>query len=978
MNLKPLPALVSLSLPLFAVSALLLQLAPSGLAKGMGPPRGEDEANAGLGFAVEGKGRDVMTHMNEVLNRRGLVQGFDNRTARFVTVGYAVVTAPPGSADYHQSRRLAWQAAMQDARMQFVYFYSARVSTEIESVYEEPNAATLIDTQARGSADGLGQAVIRLVHKEVLARGVDLDSPSGRAVAKGIAEKVLASSEIRSAVRVAANGEIAGLQALETFEATNPGEQTEIGVIAVSSQKSRAMVNAIRGEGKAATGASKGSIEEWVMSLPVEQLIYTQGVLLRSGPGGEVWCLAFSQSSASSSGSQRSVLMARNKAYANGMQDLRDFAGVQVLCEQVSQASESVVELAGMGEIYESESSYREAVLSSGAKMEIAPVTPIRNWQGRHRLAKETPLVGSVYAWRASLKGTANVLLGDPASESATVGGEVCLGCTLHCQHEGGEVEAARSERSAVTEGLDEAILVALERGLTTRAGRDESYGAFVLTLVPLDGEATREQVALMQATAKTQLAEFFGAQVLSETESRFSEDNGVVASYFSSMSKVSVDKLLRGVGMHGLSKGLGGLLYGVFIASEKENDVSVAVSLSMRGGAPKEGESVEVMATGIAAIVGGAIDDARSNALQSARREAVEKVMGMTVVGFIQVKDMDVMRSGTFSDTRGFIEKWEEISGGQEGDYYIVRISARVTPKKLYDSYASHLASIGTPRFYVDAGDLPDEVSDLLAKIGRSQSSLEGELRAAAGGGGGPKVDRLIGLSDEQQRDLIELEDAILRFIGSTGGGFKAPVTDYLLGLGLPITELRGDASYIVRLKPKFEAVFHPINARVGLRLTLGVSLDDAVTGDAYLALDSDGRASNFGLTDEINRNVVIQKALDSIKGELHEKVNAVIEGFLRNGQLARIEFWEHMKWLSGKEDSVHQAIAGLPGVVKVTREIDGAEDELVFNVWYRGPVDFLEPMVTDALSQYVPSCSEVYVPVYQGAKEIVYMPSM
>ncbi len=976
MNLKPLPALVSLSLPLFAVSALLLQLAPSGLAKGMGPPRGQDEANAGLGFAVEGNGRDVMTHMNEVLNRRGLVQGFDNRTARFVTVGYAVVTAPPGSADYHQSRRAAWQSAMQQARKECANFYSAKVSSEIESVYEEPNAVTLIETQARGGAGGPGQAVIRLIHKEVLAKGVDLDSPSGRAKAKGIARAVLATSEIRSAVRVAANAEVAGLQALQTYESTNPGEKTEIGVIAVSSKKSRAMVNAMRGEGKAATGTSKGSVEEWVQSLPIEQLIYTQGILLRTGPGGEVWCLAFSQSPASS-GSQRGKIMARQQAVVNARQDLRDFAGMQVLSEQVSQSSESVVELAGMEEIYESENSYSEFVKSAAEEIDFSGVTTIRSWGASHPLAKETSLVGSVCAWRASLKGTVDVLLGTSPGAPTAAGGSVCLGCPLHCQDETGEALAASEKRSTGVENLESARLIALEGGLTTRAGRDESYGAFVLTLVPLDGEATREQVALMQATAKTQLGEFFGAQVSSETESRFSEDNGVVDSYFSSMSKVSVDKLLRGVGMHGLSKGRGGLLYGVFIASEKENDISVAVSLSMRGGAPKEGESVEVMATGIAAIVGGAISDARSNALQSAQREAVEKVMGMTVVGFIQVKDMDVMRSGTFSDTRGFIEKWEEISGGPEGDYYIVRISARVTPKKLYDSYASHLASIGTPRFYVDAGDLPDEVSDLLAKIGRSQSSLEGELREAAGGGGGPKVDRLIGLSDEQQRDLFELEVAILRFIGSTGGGFRAPVTDYLLGLGLPITELRGDASYIVRLKPKFEAVSHPIHSRVGLRLTLGVSLDDAVTGDAYLALDSDGRASNFGLTDEINRNVVIQKAFDSIKGELHEKINGVIEGFLSNGQLARIEFWEHMKWLSGKEDSVHQAIEGLPGVVKVTHEIDGAEDELVFNVWYRGPVDFLEPMVTDALSQYVPSCSEVYVPVYQGAKEIVYMPS-
>jgi hypothetical protein len=975
MNLKSLRALFSRSLPILAVAGLLLQVAPSGFAKGMGQARGDDEANAGLGFAVERIDRDVMAHLNEVLNERGLDLGFNPDSERFVAVGVSVVNAPPGSPGYHASRRAAWQSAMQQARAEFARFYSAMVSSEVESVYEETDAAALIETQARGGADVAGQAVIRLIHKEVLAEGVDLDSPDGRAKALEIAQAVLATSDIRSAVRVSANAEVAGLQALQTYESTNPGEKTEIGVIAVSSKKSRAMVNAMRGEGKAATGAPKGSVEEWVQSLPIEQLIYTQGVLPRTGPDGEVWCLAFSQSSART-GSQQGRAMARQQAVTNARQDLRDFAGMQVISQQVSQSSESVVVLAGMEEIYESESSYREAVRSAAESADQSGVTIIRFWESSHPLSKEALLAGSVCAWRASLRGTIDVLGSSPGAPTAA-GGSVCLGCSLHCQNESGDAVDVPDGRLTAVEDLDSAKLIALERGQTTRAGHDESYGAFVLTLVALEGEASREQIALMQATAKTQLAEFFGAQVSSETESRYSEDNGVVDSYFSSMSKVSVEQLLRGVGMHDLSKGRGGLLYGVFIACEKENEVSDALSLSMRGGAPKEGDSVEVMATGIAAIVGGALSDARSNALQSAQREAVEKVMGMTVVGFIQVKDMDVMRSGTFSDTRGFIEKWDEISGGPEGDYYKVRIAARVTPKKLYDSYTSHLASIGTPRFYVDAGDLPDEVSGLLAKIGRDQSSMGGELRAAAGGGGGSKVDRLIGLSDDQQEDLMELEAAILRFIGSTGGGFRAPVTEYLLGLGFPITELRGDASYIVRLKPKFESVVHPIHSREGLRLTLAVSLEDAVSGDTYLALDSDGRASNFGLTDEINRNVVIQKAFDSIKEELHEKVNGVIEGFLSDGQLVRVEFWEHMKWLSGKEAAVQQAIAGLPGVVKVDRDIDGGEDELVLSVWYRGPVDFLEQMVTDALPQRVPSLFGVYVPIDQRVKGIVYMPS-
>jgi hypothetical protein len=290
-----------------------------------GAPAPELAPNAGVGAPVNTPSmKDTLT---QKLSSRGWVEGYDEERDRFVVIGIGVVRAPVGTAAYLDSRRFGWMSAMQQARLELVTFMTARDSTIVETLYEGPNVQEEINIQAAA---------------------------------------------------------VAGLQVVETYESTQPGagNKTEIGIIAIYSAKSRQMSSALLGKAQPPTGKAKTTIQQWVDSLSVDQLLYTQGIQLRTDENGNVCLVAFAQA-APRTASQRSVNAARNKAYANGMGDLRDFVGTMVVVSSMDNA--------GAG-----------AISSVGKSLSLPGVTRVRHWQAFHPLEKGRPMVGQVLVWNAS------------------------------------------------------------------------------------------------------------------------------------------------------------------------------------------------------------------------------------------------------------------------------------------------------------------------------------------------------------------------------------------------------------------------------------------------------------------------------------------------------------------------------------------------------------------------------------------------
>ncbi len=290
-----------------------------------GAPATELAPNAGVEATVNTP--SVMDALTQKLNSRGWVTGYDEERDRFVVIGLGVVGAPVGSAAYLDSRRLGWLVAMQDARHKLVTFMTARDSASVETLYEGPNAQEEINIQAAA---------------------------------------------------------VLGLQVVETYESTQPGagNRTEIGIIAVCSAESRQMSSALLGKAQPPTGKSKMTIHEWVNSLSLEQLLYTQGVQQRTDENGNVCLVAFAQA-APRTASQRSVLAASRKAYANGMQDLRSFVGTMVVVSNMDNAD-------------------AEAISSVGKSLSLPGVTTVRHWQAFHPFEKGRPMVGQVLVWNAN------------------------------------------------------------------------------------------------------------------------------------------------------------------------------------------------------------------------------------------------------------------------------------------------------------------------------------------------------------------------------------------------------------------------------------------------------------------------------------------------------------------------------------------------------------------------------------------------
>jgi len=99
--------------------------------------------------------------------------------------------------------------------------------------------------------------------------------------------------------------------------------------------------------------------------------------------------------------------------------------------------------------------------------------------------------------------------------------------------------------------------------------------------------------------------------------------------------------------------------------------------------------ESKEIIATGMGS---GDKATAMDDAINEALRQAVEQGVGTYITTSTTVAQMMLVEDRIYSESRGFVENYEILSEGAEGDSYKVKIKARVSMGKL----KNELAAIG------------------------------------------------------------------------------------------------------------------------------------------------------------------------------------------------------------------------------------------------------------------------------------------
>lgn len=268
---------------------------------------------------------------------------------------------------------------------------------------------------------------------------------------------------------------------------------------------------------------------------------------------------------------------------------------------------------------------------------------------------------------------------------------------------------------AAVPAAVDEAVKQMQADGAEVRAGCTKSLGVFVVasgTAEITGSKAKAKTVARLNAVKK--LGSFLGASMSAEdragmTATTDSDGKEVMTEFFSSMTSEKVNQLLKGVQDYGADSDGDTITYVVYMTA-KGQDKSAELSAAMDA----MGDKGTVQAVG----------EGRTHdvAVQLALRSAVEQVVGTMVVGETKISDNEAVRNKIFSGAEGFVDEYRITAEATVAVGTRIEIIARVSKKKILDSYRVYLKALGDPVFYLEctSSDSDGEDKQISARFGQ------------------------------------------------------------------------------------------------------------------------------------------------------------------------------------------------------------------------------------------------------------------
>ncbi|MEI7657734.1 MAG: hypothetical protein WCK33_06670 [Phycisphaerae bacterium] len=351
--------------------------------------------------------------------------------------------------------------------------------------------------------------------------------------------------------------------------------------------------------------------------------------------------------------------------------------------------------------------------------------------------------------------------------------------------------------------------------------GRCDADGQFAVAVAVLGGDS-RQAFEQAKMAAQRAIAEQFGVNISGESISTDSSKTAgnltEFSSFFSSTTSTSVRDTLRGIAARGVVDS-GTKRLAIFVLTqrsiERQGDLRRAVN-------NRNDEPAAVVATGVAMVRDSRADTAARVALDSAKRQAVEMVMGAMMIGqsnasVSSTDQTERFGSYVFSNSAGFIDSYRVLEERQDSDVYVVRIEATIVPKKLFDSYREHLQSVGDPVFGIDANGDPRLLDSL---------------------------------------------------------------TEYFIGKGLKIKEGVDGADFLINAKMKYTAVKDPADPeRTGIRGELAWSIVNATTRQSMSQMQTDGRSTSFlGSDDNRQKDLVLEQIMKKKGPEIHGKLQEFV----------------------------------------------------------------------------------------------------
>ena len=366
----------------------------------------------------------------------------------------------------------------------------------------------------------------------------------------------------------------------------------------------------------------------------------------------------------------------------------------------------------------------------------------------------------------------------------------------------------------AVPAAVDAAVKQMQADGAEVRAGFDKGLGVFVVASGTADitgSKAKAKTVARVNAVQR--LGEFMGSQISAASRHETSEAtvNGQteVKEFFSSVTEVQVRQLLKGVQDYG-SDSDGDTVTAIVYLTTKAQDKSAELKAAMNA----MGDEGTVKAVGE-----GQTHDA---AVQLALRSAVEQVVGTMVVGETKITDNEAVRNKIFSGAEGFVDEYRITAEVSATVGTRIEVVAKVSKKKLLDSYRAYLKALGDPVFYLECTSEDSDCEDkqIAARFGQFFRKLGFKISKTPEG-----ADYCINASGSYRR-------------------VKSPMDE---------NEVYTQYSMVIKVLSK--------------------------TGEELLSLPNNPRKSAVSLGDpEREREICADKAFKQMEKPVHEAINAMI----------------------------------------------------------------------------------------------------
>lgn len=198
--------------------------------------------------------------------------------------------------------------------------------------------------------------------------------------------------------------------------------------------------------------------------------------------------------------------------------------------------------------------------------------------------------------------------------------------------------------------------------------------------------EAVKEVTGALKTAFKAKTVASLNLEVSGETSK--------TEMFVSSLTESSIDQMVKGVQVVSSGKNESDEMEVVVLLSSAFRDASDAL-LAMQ---EKWGDSGVVKAVGV--------DEDRYLAERDALRSAVEQVAGTMVVGKVAVNEREEMHKRLATTAGALVDEYRILKETKVEATFNVEIVARVSKRKLYDSYRSYFKCLDNPKFCIEATD--------------------------------------------------------------------------------------------------------------------------------------------------------------------------------------------------------------------------------------------------------------------------------